>query len=85
MPEISRFLGIIIYMYYKGHAPAHFHAVYNEYTITVEINTRVVSGRFPKNALRAVLEWLDINKNNLLQNWDLAVKRMPLNQIDPLE
>ena len=72
-------------MYYKDRAPAHVDAVYNEYTITVEINTGVVSGKFPKNALRAVLEWLDINKNNLLQNWDLAVKRMPLNQIDPLE
>lgn len=35
MPEISQFLGIVIYMYYKDHAPAHFHAEYGEYTITV--------------------------------------------------
>ena len=65
MPEISRFLGIIIYMYYKDHSPPHFHAEYNEYSITVEIDTGVVEGRFPKRALSAVLEWLDIHKNEI--------------------
>ena len=41
MPEISRFLGIVIYMLYDDHPPPHFHA---EYKITVEINTGVVEG-----------------------------------------
>ena len=56
MPEISRFLGIVIAMFYKDHAPPHFHAMYGDYEITVEIETGVINGRFPKRALRHVLE-----------------------------
>ncbi len=85
MPEICGFLGVVIYMYYKEHSPAHFHAIYNEYSITVEIESGIVQGKFPKRALKAVLEWLDIYKNELLENWELTKKRMPLNNIEPLE
>jgi hypothetical protein len=56
MPEISRFLGIVIRMFYRDHAPPHFHAEYGAYEITVEIETGIVEGKFPKRALRAVLE-----------------------------
>jgi hypothetical protein len=56
MPEISRFLGIVIAMFYRDHAPAHFHAMYGDYEITVTIETGVVTGRFPRRALRHVLE-----------------------------
>ena len=56
MPEISRFLGIIIAMFYKDHAPPHFHALYGEYEITVEISTGIINGSFPKRALRHVLD-----------------------------
>ena len=52
-------------MYYKDHSPPHFHAEYNKYSITVEIETGVVEVRFPKRALSAILEWLDIHKNEL--------------------
>jgi len=48
MPEISRFLGVIVRMYYRDHAPPHFHASYGDYEITVEINTGIVEGRFPR-------------------------------------
>ena len=48
MPEISRFLGIVIRMFYRDHAPPHFHAEYGDYEITLEIETGVVEGRFPK-------------------------------------
>ena len=85
MPEISRFLGIVIYMYYKEHSPPHFHAEYNDYSITVEIETGIVNGKFPKRALRAVLEWLDLHKNELLKDWELTITRLPLNKIEPLE
>ena len=85
MPEISRFLGIIIYMYYKEHFPPHFHADYNEYSITVEIETGIVEGKFPKRALRAVLEWLEFHKEELLENWKLVLERKPLKTITPLE
>ncbi len=72
-------------MYYKEHVPPHFHADYNEYSITVEIETGVVEGKFPKRALRAVLEWLDIHKKDLIEDWVLALKRQSLNKIEPLE
>ena len=85
MPEICRFLGIIIRMYYRDHAPPHFHAEYGEYEITVEIATGVVSGKFPPRALKAVLEWYELHKEELLRDWELAEQRKPLNTIEPLE
>jgi len=48
MPEISRFLGIVVAMFYRDHGPAHFHAFYGDYHVTVTIETNVVSGDFPK-------------------------------------
>jgi hypothetical protein len=85
MPEISRFLGIIVYMNWADHPLPHFHARYGDYEITVEIETGVVRGVFPKRALRAVLEWLDLHQDELLADWSLAQQRKPLNQIEPLE
>ncbi len=85
MPEISRFLGIIIAIFYKDHAPPHFHAIYGEYEITIGIETGVINGRFPRRALRLVLEWLELHKNELLENWQLAEEKKPLKKITPLE
>ncbi len=85
MPELSRFLGIVIYMYYRDHAPAHFHAEYGEYTITVEIESGIVDGKFPRRALNAVLEWYVLHKEELIKDWELAINRKPLNKIQPLE
>ena len=55
MPELSRFLGVVICMYYREHAPPHFHAEYGEFEITVDIHTGIVTGRFPRRALYLVL------------------------------
>ena len=85
MPEISRFLGIVIAMFYKDHAPPHFHAVYGDFEVKVEIQTGVVEGHFPPRALRHVLEWLDLHKDELLQDWQLARDELPLKKISPLE
>jgi hypothetical protein len=85
MPEISRFLGIIIAMFYRDHAPPHFHAIYGEYEITVEIESGIINGRFPKRALKLVFEWLELHRDELLENWRLAEDRRPLNKIEPLE
>ena len=56
MPEISRFLGIIIYMYFDEHPPPHFHAKYGSYEILVYLDDGAVEGRFPRRALRHVLK-----------------------------
>lgn len=85
MPEISRFLGIIICMYYDEHNPPHFHAKYGDYEITVEIGSGTIEGKFPKRALSAVLEWYKLHKNELIIDWELATKNQPLNKIEPLE
>jgi hypothetical protein len=85
MPEISRFLGIIIRMYYRDHAPPHFHAEYGEHEITMNIETGEVTGYFPRRALAAVDDWRALNQDDLLANWLLARQELPLVRIDPLE
>ena len=85
MPELSRFLGIVIAMFYQDHEPAHFHAVYGEYEIKVGIEDGVVTGEFPRRALRHVLEWYELHKAELAENWNRAKERQPLNPIPPLE
>ncbi len=85
MPEISRFLGIIIAMFYKDHEPAHFHAYYAEYEIRVRIEDGAVKGEFPRRALNLVLEWYNMHGEELRQNWELAKARKPLRPIRPLE
>ena len=85
MPELCRFLGIVIYMLYDDHKPPHFHADYGDYRISVDINSGVVEGRFPRRALGAVLEWYGLHKGDLLEDWELAEKHQPLKRIPPLE
>ncbi len=85
MPEISRFLGIVIRMHYRDHAPPHFHAEYGEYEISVQIDSGIVEGKFPRRALSAVLEWHQLHSQELGHNWELARQERPLNSIEPLE
>jgi len=85
LPEICRFLGIVVYILYDDHPPPHFHAEYGEYKITVEINTGVVQGRFPRRALSALMEWYDLHREELLADWLLAEQHRPLQKILPLE
>ena len=85
MPVISRFFGIIIYMYWNDHAPPHFHAKYGEYEITVNILDGVVEGRFPRRALRLVVEWYEVNQDALRRNWELCRQREMPEPIASLE
>ncbi len=85
MPEISRFLGIVIGMFHRDHNPPHFHAYYGNDMIIVEIETGKVTGKFPRRALTHVLEWWLQHRDELLTNWELAVQKKPLNKIEPLE
>jgi hypothetical protein len=86
MPEISRFYGIVIYIYYREHGPAHFHAVYSgqEALIAIE-NLTVLSGSIPSRALNLALEWAKTHKQELKDNWEKAVKHEKLNKIEPLK
>ena len=86
MPEISRFLGIIIAMYYNDHVPPHFHAKYGDFEAVIAITTgEVVGGRLPPRVLGLVQEWREYHQTELTEDWNLARERKALKRIDPLE
>lgn len=85
MPEISRFYGIIIRMYFDDHLPSHFHAEYGEYEALININSLAVfAGKIPPRALGLVMEWASVHQDELKSFWEQAKKLKPLGQIDPL-
>src|SRR5438046_2243574 len=85
VPEVSRFLGIVIGMFYSEHGVPHFHAVYGEHEASIEIETRFVHGSLPPRTLRLVLEWAELHRAELLEDWQLARRGEPLKRIAPLE
>lgn len=85
MPRISFFYGIIILMNFADHAPAHFHAWYGEYKVTVTIKDGIVKGEMPARALSMILEWLNIHRQELLDNWEKAQRGDELDKIEPLK
>ena len=85
MPEISRFLGIVIAMFYREHGVPHFHASYAGHDISVEVETGMVHGDFPPRALALVLEWNSLHRVELLEDWARARASQPLQRIEPLE
>ncbi|GAB4488853.1 MAG: DUF4160 domain-containing protein [Saprospiraceae bacterium] len=85
MPQISRFFGIIISMYFNDHNPPHFHAQYGEDECLIEIGTlAVIEGKIPSRALGMVIEWATLHKEELLENWKKASNFEPLLKILPL-
>lgn len=86
MPEISRFFGLVIMMYFSDHAPPHFHVRYGGRYATVSIDPLgVLRGDLSPRALGLVLEWASLHKTALLDNWHLAQSAQPLKEIPPLE
>ncbi|MBV8844989.1 MAG: DUF4160 domain-containing protein [Bryobacterales bacterium] len=86
MATISSFMGIVIRMYFRDHAPAHFHAIYGDAEIEVAIGSlKVLKGTMGRRALCLVLDWAEIHQPELLENWELARDHRPLNGIRPLE
>jgi len=85
VPEISRFFGIVIGMFFNEHEKPHFHATYGEYKISVEIESRSMRGTFPTPARRLVLEWAKLHRRELLDNWERARRHKRLESIAPLE
>lgn len=86
MPEISRFFGIIITMFYNDHAPPHFHVRYGEQRALVAIDAlAVVAGRLAPRVLGLVMEWAALHQTELRDNWARAQRREILIPIAPLE
>ena len=85
MPEISRFFGIVIAIYYKDHHPPHFHAKYGDETAVLSIDDlKVIEGGLSRRALLLVLEWAFEYRDELAEDWALAVAGKPLRKIAPL-
>ena len=86
MPELSRFYGIIIRMFYGDHAPPHFHAVYQGEHIQVNINTlEVMEGDMRRRARMLVLECAALHGPELRQAWEAASQNQEPSKIAPLE
>jgi hypothetical protein len=87
VPEISRFLGIIIGMYYREEHPVpHFHAIYSGQRASFTIaDLRLIEGRLPRRIVSLVLEWAFEHRDELMEDWELVRAKKPLKWIEPLE
>ena len=86
MPEISRFFGIIISMYYNDHSPPHFHVRYGQQKAIIVIQSlSVLEGQLSPRVLGLVIEWAALHQTELLDNWTLARQNLPLHKILALE
>lgn len=79
MPTISTFFGIVIQMFWREHAPPHFHAIYAEFEAEIDVRTlEIIRGKLPKRALALVLEWAAEHRSELMEDWKLCqVKQLP--------
>ncbi len=89
MPEISRFFGIIIVMYWSDigqHKKPHFHAKYNEYSCVFSLpELKILKGNLPSKAMDLVNEWASQHMDELMDNWEKVKNHVKPNQIAPLE
>lgn len=85
MPEISRFLGIVIRMFTSEHNPPHFHAIYNEFEAQFAIDSLdIIEGKLPPRIHGIVIEWASIHQKEILQNWKNLRNKQPIKKIKPL-
>lgn len=85
MPEISRFFGIVVAIYWMEHGEPHFHAKYGNHRASFSIrDLRLLKGSLPPRATALVLEWAFQHRDELLADWELAMARKPLKPIQPL-
>ncbi|MFM9943440.1 MAG: DUF4160 domain-containing protein [Hyphomicrobiaceae bacterium] len=86
MPTISIFFGITIRMYYRDHAPPHFHAVYAEHEAQVSIATgEIIEEKQSRVAVRLVREWCELHRHDLMENWRKREDGMPFERIPGLD
>lgn len=86
MPEISRFFGVVIKMFFDDHNPPHFHAEYGDSSALIDVrNLSLFSGRLPPRVLGLVIEWATLHRQELLDDWERARAHQELHRIAPLE
>jgi hypothetical protein len=85
MPRLSEFYGIVIYMYWNDHHPAHFHALYAGSEALIRIDDgALLTGSLPRTAARLVQECRVLHVHELLRNWERAQALEPLSAIEGL-
>jgi hypothetical protein len=85
MPELSRFYGIVIRMYFGDHDPPHFHAYYSGAKAVFNIQSlEIIDGSLPSRATKLVGEWAALHQAELDAAWQKAVTLQQPNRIDPL-
>ena len=85
MPEISRFLGIVIYMYFNDHNPPHIHVKYEGFRATLNIQTlSLLEGKLPSRVLGLVIEWAELHQHELLTNWNSIRATGEFFKVNPL-
>ena len=86
MPTISVFYGLVIQMYFREHAPPHFHVKYGDYKAVVDIQRlEVTGGKLPRRAVNLVLDWAELHQTDLMKDWDLCQALQQPKPIPPLE
>ena len=86
MPKISQFFGIMIFMYFRDHAPPHFHAQYGEFEGIIGLSPiGLIKGNLPPRVLGLVIEWATLYSKELAGAWDAASKRQAPQKIPPLK
>ena len=85
MPQISRFFGIVIRMYFDDHPPPHFHAIYGNDEAQIAISPiGILHGNLPSRAQSMVVEWAAFHQQELVQNWERLHDNQPAQKIEPL-
>lgn len=84
MPELCRFMGIIIRMYRREHPPAHFHAIYAEHEATYTFDGELLAGELPRKQDRLVREWAEQREEDLERCWEQATSDEDVGTIEPL-
>lgn len=86
MPEISRFFGIVVAIYFNDYPPPHFHAKYGEHKAKVDVATgTILEGNLPRRARALLEEWRLLHKAELEAVWTKIRDREPYDKIAPLE
>lgn len=88
MPAISMFYGIIVYMYFMDnarHQAPHIHVKYQEHEVVVAIpDGEVLDGSIPKPKMKLLQAWIELHKDELVADWELAVSGEQPYKIEPL-
>ncbi len=86
MPEISRFFGIVVRMYFDDHAPPHIHVEYQGQRAVFDFSGDIRCGTLgSRTAIRLVQEWIALHVDELHADWELAQNGRELMSISPLE